>query len=101
MMKLWVDDVRIPKEKVGNYLICKSVNDAKEWIRHLGISSFEMIYLDHDAGDYSADGGDYIRLLDWFEEMGIRPPVIHFLTANPVGRANMERICIKNGWRFE
>lgn len=99
MMKLWIDDIRIPKDTEG-CIICKSVNDAKAWIRHLGIGAFEAIYIDHDAGDYFADGGDYICLLDWLEGMGIKPPVIYFLTANPVGRANMIRICQKNGWRY-
>jgi arsenate reductase-like glutaredoxin family protein len=101
MMRLWVDDVRMPKDKIGGYIICKSVNAAKDWINHFGINSFEAIYLDHDAGDYAGDGGDYIKLLDWFEEAGMQPPIIHFLTANPVGRANMISICRKNGWRFE
>ena len=30
----------------------------------------ELIDIDHDAGDYACDGGDYIRLLDWLEETG-------------------------------
>ena len=99
MMKLWVDDVRMPNKEESGFIICKSVNAAKDWINHFGINSFEAIYLDHDAGDYASDGGDYICLLDWFEEMNMKPPVIYFLTANPVGRMNMMKICQKNGWR--
>lgn len=42
-------------------------------------------------GDYADQGGDAIRLLDWLAERETFYPVeIH--TANPVGRANMERI---------
>ena len=35
----------------------------------------ELIDLDHDAGDYASDGGDYIKLLDWMEETGRNYPV--------------------------
>ena len=45
----------------------------------------------NDVGDYADQGGDAIRLLDWLAERETFYPVeIH--TANPVGRANMERI---------
>ena len=58
----------------------------------------ELIDLDHDAGDYSSDGGDYIKLLDWLEETGRNYPIrIH--SANPVGVQNMRRIIERNGWR--
>ena len=51
----------------------------------------EVLDLDHDAGEYEPDGGDYIKLLDWMAETGRKYPVkLH--TANPVGRANMERL---------
>ena len=57
---------------------------------HNGIE-IEALDLDHDLGDYADQGGDAIRLLDWLAERGTFYPVeIH--TANPVGRANMERI---------
>jgi hypothetical protein len=58
----------------------------------------ELIDIDHDAGDYASDGGDYIRLLDWLEETGRNYPIrIH--SANPVGVQNMRAIIRKNGWK--
>lgn len=58
----------------------------------------ELIDLDHDAGDYAYDGGDYIRLLDWLEETGRNYPIrIH--SQNVVGVANMRRIIQKNNWK--
>ena len=89
-MKLWLDDLRpVPYGYVG----AKSVNVAKKLIQeaeHNGIE-IEALDLDHDLGDYADQGGDAIRLLDWLAERGTFYPVeIH--TANPVGRANMERI---------
>ena len=89
-MKLWLDDLRpVPYGYEG----AKSVNEAKKLMQeaeHNGIE-IEALDLDHDLGDYADQGGDAIRLLDWLAERGTFYPVeIH--TANPVGRANMERI---------
>ena len=104
-MKIWVDDVRTPP--VGYYW-CKSVNETKRCIlswRHAcdedfnEVDSVELIDLDHDAGDFAFDGGDYIRILDWLEENGFNYP-IHIHSMNPVGRQNMETICRKNGWKI-
>lgn len=101
-MKLWIDDVRIPPE---NYLWCKSVNEAIELIEFceklqkytFDRKILELIDIDHDAGDYANDGGDYIKLLDWLEETGRNYPIrIHSM--NPVGVENMRRIIQRNGW---
>lgn len=101
MIKIWVDDVRPAPE---GYIWCLSVNMAKIWIRQLEYEklalagkSIELIDIDHDAGEYVADGGDYIKLLDWLEETGRNYPIrIH--SANPVGVQNMRAIIERNGW---
>lgn len=68
--------------------------DCKRQIEHYTITLIDM---DHDAGDYAKDGGDYIKLLDWLEETGRNYPInIHSM--NPVGVENMRRIIEKNGW---
>ena len=87
-MKLWLDDLRpVPYGYEG----AKSVNEAKKLIQEAEHNGIEIEALDHDLGDYADQGGDAIRLLDWLAERGTFYPVeIH--TANPVGRANMERI---------
>lgn len=100
-MKIWVDDVRQPPDwerGTDQYVWCQSVNQAKnaieyfeEWFR------VELIDLDHDAGDYAKNGGDYIKLLDWLEETGRNYP-IHIYSINPVGVQNMRAIIQKNGW---
>jgi hypothetical protein len=56
-----------------------------------------LIDIDHDAGEYANDGGDYIKLLDWLEETG-RNYSIRIHSMNPVGVANMRRIIQRNGW---
>ena len=118
-MKLWIDDVRTPPEDSGYYW-CRSVDAAKSCIlmamKTENICGFisaasgrgdgtlpkrrviTLIDIDHDAGDYAVDGGDYIKLLDWLEEYEISYP-IHIHSMNPVGVANMRAIIQKNGWK--
>lgn len=111
-MKLWIDDVR---EAPEGYIWCKSVNKAKDMIEFFedtfGKYSFwnpntkehikvfiDLIDIDHDAGSYANDGGDYIKLLDWLEETGRNYPIrIHSI--NPVGVENMRRIIKRNNWK--
>ena len=96
-MKLWIDDVRPAPE---GYVWCRSVNATKVNIQIAEKVNFpiELIDIDHDAGDYACDGGDYIKLLDWLEETGRNYPIrIHSM--NPVGVANMRAIIQRNGWK--
>lgn len=94
-MKIWVDDMRpVPMGYEGT----KSVNETIALIEEaesIG-ETIELIDLDHDLGDYAMDGGDAIKILDYLVERETFYPIaIH--TANPVGRANMERI-IERFW---
>ena len=90
-MKLWIDDVRPAPE---GYYWAKSVNVAKEYIL---CNDIEILDMDHDAGNYAKYCGDYIRLLDWLEQIGRSYP-IHIHSMNPVGAANMRAIIERNGW---
>lgn len=97
-IKLWIDDIR---QAPDGYIWCKSVNEAKHYICKLTFEMFkeiELIDIDHDAGEYVSDGGDYIKLLDWLELMGYNYP-IHIHSMNPVGVQNMRMIINKNGWK--
>jgi hypothetical protein len=98
-MKLWIDDVRQPP--VGYDVWLRSVEEARLYIgvseKIKELKKVELIDIDHDAGEYAYDGGDYIKLLDWLEETGRNYPIrIHSM--NPVGVENMRRIIQKNGW---
>ena len=94
-MKIWLDDLRSSPK---GYEMAKSVNEAIRLIEKAEKegTEIEIIDLDHDLGDYFTDGGDAIKLLDWLVERGTLYPVSTH-TANPVGRANMERM-IKRYW---
>jgi len=126
-MKLWIDDVRPAPEgfewcKSVNEAK-KAIEDREEyrlWLmerqesawedgrdeyaQHLdGLlnndwDAVELVDIDHDAGDYATNGGDYVKLLDWLEETGRNYP-IHIHSMNPVGVANMRAIIKRNGWR--
>lgn len=111
-MKLWIDDVRPAPE---GYVWCKSVNEAKNIIADANAKFVDscrrglpnenllvdLISLDHDAGEYASDGGDYIKLLDWLEWLhqgkGIHTK-FRLHSMNPVGIANMRAIIERNGW---
>ena len=96
-MKIWIDDIRPAPKSYEAW--CMSVNAAKLYIQTCEHSSIkiELIDLDHDAGEYESQGGDYIKLLDWLEETSRNYPIrIHSM--NPVGVENMRRIIQRNGW---
>ena len=105
-MVLWIDDLRPHPWDDKVYVTVHSVNKAKEFIldfenkaaRGLMEDEIEYIDIDHDAGKYAADGGDYIKLLDWLEEQGACYDIrIH--SYNPVGVENMRRIIKRNHWK--
>ena len=127
-MKIWVDDVRSApngyiwlKSVNGaksyietNERICKefmqkyhdemqtattnTLKDTRRLLNFAGRRCIELINIDHDAGEYASDGGDYIKLLDWLEEKGYNIP-IHIHSMNPVGVENMRRIIRRNNWK--
>ena len=103
-MKLWIDDLR---PAPAGYIWIKTVNDAKWYIESAedveeifptGTPVIKLIDIDHDAGDFASNGGDYIKLLDWLEETGRNYP-IRLHSMNPVGLQNMRTIINKNGWK--
>lgn len=108
MIKIWVDDVR---EKPEGY-DCREVS-VPDAIHRISMCYNEdsriEISLDHDAGQFANQGGDYIKILDYLVEMSYKSSkfkeyvkneiTFHLHTANPVGRENMKRIIQKNGWR--
>ena len=99
-MKIWVDDIR---ECPDNYdCWFKSTNETIKFLRDRQKyeleCTIEVLDLDHDAGDYAKYGGDYIKILEWMENVRFECPIrIH--SQNVVGRENMRRIIRENGWK--
>lgn len=92
-MKLWIDDIR-PAPDGWEWVKC--TNDAIYCIKNYDI---ELISIDHDAGDYYAYGGDFIKVLDFMEENQINNIPIHVHSMNPVGAGNMKFIIHRNNWK--
>ena len=107
-MKLWIDDVRPAPD---GYVWVKSVNEFKRRFSHMTIcleNLIDEVNLDHDAGCFAADGGDYIEILNYLEEVKENSKIHKFLiedmkfhihSQNPVGVENMRRIIKRNGWK--
>lgn len=100
-MKLWIDDVR---PAPNGWIWVRTVKQAKaaivEYERQMWDDTI-LISLDHDAGDYVNEGGDYIKILDWLEQEGLVDTgyFFHLHSWNPVGIENMRRIITHNGWQ--
>lgn len=115
MIKIWVDDERPMPEGYGHW--AKTVWDALFfYAAQCGYNADfpdnieVMLDLDHDAGAYIAEGGDYINILKalarltdygwtWCEADG--KIKVHFHSANPVGVKNMRAIVKNCPWMEE
>ena len=102
-MKLYIDDIRNPTN-INEWIIARSVEQAKVAIqfyeRNMNDNTI-LIDLDHDAGSFANDGGDYIEILNWLERIGIVDTgyFFHIHSMNPVGVQNMRCIINHNGWK--
>ena len=109
---MWIDDIRPAPD---GYIWVKSVNAAKNAIAEAnakfvdscrqGLPNenllIDLISLDHDAGEYVSDGGDYIKLLNWLEWLYQGQGTytqFKLHSMNPVGVQNMRAIIERNGW---
>lgn len=97
-MKLWIDDWR---PAPTGFFPCETTNQAIATIEILRKRNrpIELISIDHDAGSFAYDGGDYIKVLEWMEENEINDIPIHIHSMNPVGVQNMRAIIRRNGWK--
>lgn len=103
MMKLWLDDVRLPPE---GWVWCKT---AVEAIEVLATGEVEEASLDHDLGCCEActqctglhgysNGCIHnchwtgYTVVKWMAENNVWPETIWVHSANPVGAANMQAV---------
>jgi len=90
-----VDDIRNPIDGFAGD-IARSYNQA---IELLSTNEYQVIFLDHDLGDFSGEEGRErtgYDLVLWLVQRKMDGfPVPHeyeFLTANPIGKANMKSV---------
>ena len=106
VFKLWIDDVREPPMD-PSWQWFRTVNATiyfLEWLLQCERERIVLVLdLDHDAGAFQSDGGDYIKILDWLEEKDVHDVLVHIHSMNPIGVENMRRIIAHNqrdkGWR--
>ena len=84
---LLIDDQRdLPADRVAR--------TYKEGIEALREQHWDLLYLDHDLGDFSGPGGRELTGYDvacWLENnTQFLPDRIEIVTSNPVGRRNIE-----------
>jgi hypothetical protein len=85
-MKLFLDDIRNPPDK--SWVV---VRTAGECLAHLKQYDITEISFDHDLGDVFPGSG--YTIAKWIEEQcfyGMKCPIWHIHSANPVGRQNIE-----------
>lgn len=102
MVNIFVDDIR---ETPQGFIHFYTVNDCISYIRRIykqGVTDF-YLSLDHDAGEeYFQQGGDYINILRYLEDMRRMGHIrhmrvkVHFHSMNPVGIENMRAIVKAN-----
>lgn len=90
-MKLWLDDIRPAPD---GWIWCKNVPEIldffalkEKWKKVVEVS------LDHDLGENTSTGYDFLCILENEIGSGIENhvPIFHIHSANPVGRKNMQR----------
>ena len=99
MVKLYLDDVRMPSQsgyKDSEWIVVRNYADFVSAIeKHF--SDLEMVSFDHDLSDFDSDGNEltgYVALkllCDYIldNELDISKLSLKFHTSNPVGKENM------------
>ena len=86
MKMLYVDDLRLPKQK--EIIQIEIARTYEEAIAKLKLVSYDIISLDHDLGEEKT-GYDICKFI---VENKIQIPTIILHTSNPVGRFNMKQL---------
>lgn len=98
-LNIWLDDIREAPEGFARTF---SVNQTKQVVTRAIDNGTSTIHfdLDHDLGEFSNDGGDAIKLVDWLVENYYDQNMsfsFHFHSMNPVGVENM-RNAVQRYW---
>lgn len=91
-MKLWIDDIRTPPD--DSWTWAKNYSAA---VDYLGYGIADVVSFDHDLGEDSKSG---YHVVCWMESHDTWPATALIHTANPVGRDNIARALVVNGYDF-
>lgn len=93
MIKIFLDDIRIPLDSDWN--IIKTYNDFVTVIEKISFNDIEIISLDHDLGDVGGMEGEKTGYdaAKWLVDQAIsrnqKLPLIKVHSANPIGAKNI------------
>ena len=98
MIKIWLDDIRSAPD--NSWIVVRNAEDAWEIISKCDV---EQISLDHDLGENKPTGYDLCNKIEAAVYIGTMKsvPEMTVHSANPVGRANMERAIVAIKRRVE
>lgn len=99
MIKIWIDDIRLPPPQDGEWIWIRTVNACKSIINNLIFNTELILHIDHDSSVYYTEGGDYINILNYLEYLGWTNVSVCIHSQNVVGVANMRAIIKANGWK--
>jgi len=93
LTKLYVDDIRDPKEE--GWVVVRNYDDA---IHELTTNKYDVLSLDHDIASYREDGREMTGydIALWLAERRYHgkyvPQDIRVHSANPVGQKNIQSV---------
>lgn len=99
IIKLWIDDIRLPPSEDGEWIWVRTVNACKSIIDNLIFNTELILSVDHDSSVYYTEGGNYINILNYLEYLGWTNISIYIHSMNAVGISNMRAIIKANGWK--
>jgi len=84
--RLYLDDIRTPKS--NDFVIVRSVDEAKQLIKQKGFPSY--MSLDHDLGEDVPTGYDFVKwIVSEYMDKDLPQFEFNIHSANPVGAENM------------
>lgn len=97
MYKLFIDDERFPVGNNKEWIIARTVDEAKNIINILGFPIF--ISFDHDLGHNEPSGYDFVKwIVEQDQTYNILPTDFSFYvhSQNPIGAKNIKSLL--NNW---
>jgi hypothetical protein len=91
---LLIDDKRILNAH-------KTARTYEDGIKAIDEGGWDVLLLDHDLGDTNPQHTGYGIVQHMEENPELRVPEVRLVTANPVGKANMEAGLLSMGYKME
>lgn len=91
---IFLDDIREPPDDGHTWILSRTTNEAYMIMRAAYVSGYAIhLSLDHDLGEDEPTGYDLVKMIerDVLVDQDMYNITFNIHSANPVGRANMQR----------